>query len=103
MTTIFDSFEKAKATAALSVGLDPAKTDFIEDPELKVINVLDVWGLESSETSAQDKSKIRREIALQRGFRIRNPGYEEITVVIAPLDACYCVWITSGQQTALRI
>ena len=89
MSTLFDRAENAKDYGIIMAGVDPQKTEVIEDDSL---GVQSAGGFLSDQHTPEGREQIVQDLQGQKGYRFRNKDGVEVAIVVAPFREGFCVW-----------
>ena len=101
VSTMVRSIEEGKALAAMMVGVDPATTTFVEDPQLRVEPI---WMelMKAGDPSVEKLREMEEEVAQQHGFRFKDKDGVEIAIVIDRFRDGFSVWAIGPNGGAVR-
>jgi hypothetical protein len=103
MTTMFQTMEAARDFAAIMAGVDPSKTLFVEDADLRITPVWLAMKIDAKLPEAEIEMDKRRVFGQQRAFRFNNRDSLEVAVVIEPFQEGFCAWgVTPSTNIVVR-
>lgn len=102
MSTVYESIEDAKRTAARLGGIDYDSAVFEEVPGLTVGSPFSDILLEDEECPKELKEKIIEVQKAQKAFKFLNKDGEEVKIVIGPFRHGFELWIVGPYGYAVR-